>query len=102
MVAVREIDLTALGVHLPQSRVGMVVLQPFLRLTEFEPFKIRAASRPQQLAAIAKTLQVSRARDHGEPVTHFTVFPELTIPAPDGVALIEEALGSADWPVSSF
>jgi hypothetical protein len=98
MVAFREIDLNALGVRLPHNRVGVVMLQPYLRLSAAEPYVGEAQHRPQVLAAIRKTLQVAKLNDHGEGRTHFTVFPELSIPGNQGISLIEETIRANDWP----
>jgi hypothetical protein len=53
MVHVQEVDLTALGVTLPADLVGMVVMQPFLKL-KGEPFRCEPRHKAEQLAALER------------------------------------------------
>jgi hypothetical protein len=101
MVHIETVDLSARGVTLPRDRVGMVIAQPHLpctSLTAEEPYQCTDQARPQQLAALTETLAVARAARHGAAKTHFTVFPEYSIPGLDGIALVEAAVGAGDWP----
>lgn len=98
MVHIETVDLSLRDVTLPSDRVGMVIAQPYLSLTAAEPFQCTAQAKPQQLAVLTDTLEVARAARHGAPKTHFTVFPEYSIPGLDGIALVETALRAADWP----
>ncbi|GFE84890.1 hypothetical protein GCM10011487_68900 [Steroidobacter agaridevorans] len=98
MIKTIEIDLTNRGLTFPSSGVGMVLAQPFLQLTEEEPFTCSPASKQAQLAAIARTLQIARACPHGAEKTHFTIFPECTIPGLDGIAAIDQQLAEPEWP----
>lgn len=102
MVHIEPVDLSLLGVGLPSDRVGMVIAQPYLSLTPAEPYQCTAATKPQQLQMLADTLKVSRAVQHGATKTHFTVFPEYSIPGPEGIALVETILRAADWPNSTI
>ena len=79
----------------------MVIAQPFLTLTPNEPFVCSATQKAAQLAAVGETLAIARARHHGAPATHFTVFPEYSIPGVEGVALIQAAVTAAEWPIGS-
>lgn len=72
--------------------------QPHVALTPAEPFQCLPERRQQQLGVIARTLEIARANPHGAQRTHFTIFPEFSIPGLDGVAAIDAALQSADWP----
>lgn len=76
----------------------MVIVQPHLSLTAVEPYRCTAQAKPQQLAMVSQTLDVSRAARHGASKTHFTIFPEYSIPFPEGVALVESALQATEWP----
>ncbi len=98
MVNIETIDLTSRNVVLPSDRVGIVVAQPFLSLTAAEPFRCTAAAKPQQLQILKDTLTVAREARHGGPKTHFTVFPEYSIPGFEGIATVEAALSAQDWP----
>ena len=98
MVHVETIDLALRGVTLPSDRVGMVIAQPYLSLTQVEPYQCTPQSKLSQLAVLTDTLAVARAVEHGASKTHFTIFPEYSIPGLDGVALIETALNAPDWP----
>jgi len=45
-----------------------------------EPYRCTVASTPAQLSALTRTLEISREAQHGAGKTHFTVFPEYSIP----------------------
>jgi hypothetical protein len=98
VVHIETVDLSSRNVTLPSDRVGMVIVQPHLSLTAVEPYRCKAQAKPQQLAMISATLEVSRAVRHGAPKTHFTIFPEYSIPSPEGIALVEAALQAPEWP----
>lgn len=97
MIKVKTVDLSLRGVTLPSDRVGMVIAQPYLTLTPTEPYQCDTLAKKKQLEVLTKTLAVSRAAEHGSPKTHFTIFPEYSIPGLDGVALIDIALSAEDW-----
>lgn len=104
MVHVETVDLGARCVSFPADRVGMVVAQPYVPddgLTAAEPFKFTNAAAAQQLPVVQRTLTLSRERHHGLAKTHFTIFPEYSIPGLAGVQHIDVALNSADWPTGS-
>ena len=98
MVSIENVDLRPLGVEIPADRIGIVVAQLFVTLTNKEPFVATDASAAAQLAAIRRTLEISKARPHGRAKTHFTLFPEYGIPGLPGVAIVDGALNAADWP----
>ncbi len=102
MVHIETIDLSLRGVTLPSDRVGMVIAQPFLSLTDAEPYQCTPQAKPEQLAMLADTLAVARDAPHGEQKTHFTIFPEYSIPGLDGISLVEQALRAADWPTGTI
>ena len=85
MVNIENVDLRTRGVELPSDRVGVVVEQPFLSLTSKEPFVCTPETVATQLATIQKTLDIAKARPHGQAKTHFTIFPEYGIPGLPGV-----------------
>jgi hypothetical protein len=101
-VKIETVDLATRGVRLPSNRVGMVVAQPFVTLSETEPYRWTATGKPKQLKVLADTLAISRTARHGAGKTHFTIFPEYSIPGMDGIAVVETALKSADWPVGTI
>jgi hypothetical protein len=79
----------------------MVIAQPFVpndSLTAAEPYQCAVAARQERLAILFQTLAISRANHHGMEKTHFTIFPEYSIPGPDGIALVETAVRANDWP----
>jgi hypothetical protein len=102
MVHIETVDLSSRNVTLPSDRVGMVIVQPYLSLTTVEPYRCITQAKQQQLAMITETLNVARAARHGAPKTHFTIFPEYSIPGSDGIALVEAALQTPDWPNSTI
>ena len=82
----------------------MVIAQPHVplaSLTETEPFRCTNQSKPERLAMLSETLKVSLCAGRRATKTHFTVFPEYSIPGPDGIALIDNALRSHDWPAGT-
>lgn len=101
MVAVIEVDLDELGVHLPRGEVAVVVAQPHIVFVDQEPFTWAPAERQRALNCIDDTLSVSRSCPHGADKTHFTIFPEYSVPGLDGVDRIAAAMQAADWPTET-
>lgn len=101
MVAVLEVDLGAIGVGIPRGEVAMVVAQPHVVFVHQEPFTWAPAEQQRALACIDETLAVSRRCPHGADKTHFTVFPECTVPGLDGVDRITAAMQADDWPTET-
>lgn len=98
MINIIIIDLTLRGVTLPRERVGMVIAQPFLNLSNIEPYRCNPEAKDGQLDALKKTLELSLSVRHGAQKTHFTIFPEYSIPGIDGIEIIDEALNAENWP----
>lgn len=98
MIKVETVDLASRGIELPSDRVGMVIAQPYLTLTNHEPYKCIETAKQAQLAVLSETLTVARTPTHDSPITHFTIIPEYSIPGVDGVALIDAALNEERWP----
>lgn len=101
MIHVETVDLSQRGITLPWERVGMVISQPYLpnsSLTTTEPYQCTTQAKANQLAALGETLEVARAAQHGASKTHFTIFPEYSIPGLDGIDLIETAISATNWP----
>ena len=40
---------------------------------------------------------MARAASHGAPKTHFTLFPEYSIPGLEGIAFVHAAISAPDW-----
>src|SRR5690606_11703046 len=53
-------------------------------------------------AVLTETLKVSRRKPHGMEKTHFTIFPEYSIPGLEGVNLIDTALIASEWPTGTI
>jgi hypothetical protein len=102
MVHVETIDLSSRNVVLPSDRVGMVVAQPYLSLSAVEPFCCTVATKAEQLAAVTRTLEISRGAHHGAEKTHFTIFPEYSIPGVDGIQAVQESIEAAAWPTGTI
>jgi len=102
MVHIETVDLSTRGVTLPSDRVGMVIAQPYLSLTTAEPYRCTLQTKPQQMQMLRDTVSVALAARHGAPKTHFTVFPEYSIPGLDGIALLETAFRAAEWPAGTI
>jgi hypothetical protein len=101
MIEAVEVDLGALDVRLPRGEVAMVVAQPYVVFTHQEPFTWTPAERQRALDCIDDTLVVSRSCPHGADKTHFTVFPECTIPGLEGADRITAAMQLAEWPAET-
>ena len=101
MIHIETIDLSLRGVILPADRVGVVVAQPYVTLTAAEPFRCTVESKPQQMAMIREVLAISKNPSHHCEKTHFTLFPEYSIPGIDGIQLIEDAISEAEWPCAT-
>ena len=97
-----EVDLSILEVELPRTQTGMVLAQPHLDLTQHEPYRSTNSSKQCQLQAIQEALEVARTACNEDSKTHFTIFPEYSIPAPEGVELIEDTLRQKDWPTQTI
>lgn len=97
-----EVDLSILGVELPRTHTGMVLAQPHLDLTQHEPYRCTNSSKQRQLQAIQATLEVARTACHEDSKTHFTIFPEYSIPAPEGVELVDDTLRQKTWPAQTI
>src|SRR3990167_8048610 len=102
MVRVCEVDLGQLGMQLPLHGVGMVVAQPYVEFTAHEPFTWLPAQRARALECVDTTLAIARSRAHRADKTHFTVFPELSIPGIEGVVRIRVGMQQDDWPVGTI
>lgn len=102
MIHISRVDLTERGILLPHDRVGMVIAQPHLTLTQQEPYRTAPADKPKLLANLSATLAVSLAAPHQAEKTHFTIFPEYSIPGLDGVDLIDAALADPQWPTGTI
>lgn len=98
MVEVIDIDLKRLGLSLPRGEVAIVLAQPYVSLEPVEPFNWVSTERQRALECIDEALAVSRSCAHGAEKTHFTIFPECTIPGLCGVDRITAAMQSEDWP----
>ena len=99
MVNVETIDLSSRGLVLPQDNIGMVIAQPHIDLTPTEPFTCTSVDMAKE--AITRTLEVSLAANHGASKTHFTIFPEYSIPGIAGIKQIEVVLNSEKWPLGT-
>ncbi len=102
MIMVETVDLGLRGVSLPSDRVGMVIAQPHVLLSATEPYRCTAQSRLKQLQMLNDTLDVAIVSGHGAGKTHFTVFPEYSIPGIAGINQLEARLNSQDWPTGTI
>lgn len=101
MIRVLEVDLGQFGVRFPRSDVGMVIAQPYVAFDAAEPFPLQERLRASALAGIDAVLAVARSCHHGAEITHFTIFPECTIPGLEGYDRITAAMGAEDWPTGT-
>ena len=101
MVKVFEVDLGQLGVRFPRGEVGMVIAQPYAGFTDNEPFTLLPDAAQRAFECIDETLAVARRCAHGAEKTHFTIFPECTLPGLEGVDRITRALVQVNWPTET-
>ena len=95
MIETEEIELNG---TLPDDGIGMVIMQPFVELCDHEPYRWENAQKKNnQIRRIINALEVARQADHGCGKTHFTVFPEYSIPGLEGVRKIQDILESGSW-----
>lgn len=94
MIQVEEVSL---DIILPVDGMGMVVMQPFVELSNSEPFRWQNSKKDEQIERIIRTLEIAKRADHNCDKTHFTVFPEYTIPGLEGVRKINEILENDSW-----
>lgn len=80
----------------------MVIAQPYVDFVHLEPFPLLPELRHAALAAIDATLAVARGCAHGAEKTHFTIFPECTLPGLDGFDRITAAMTDGGWPTGTF
>ena len=104
MVHVQMIDLSPLGIELPNDRVRMVLAQPYLPREYFtadEPYQFLAARSQQQRRVLNSILDVAAMQHPDGLHTHFTVIPEYSIPGLEGIRDIDQFLRTQDWPNGS-
>ena len=94
MIEIEEIEL---NITLPDNGIGMVIMQPFVELCNDEPYHWQNDKKVKQIERIIRTLEIAKQADHGCGKTHFTIFPEYSIPGLDGVQEIQKILKSNAW-----
>ncbi len=82
----------------PTEGIGMVAMQPYVNLhCETEPFRWDTTEKIRQIARLERTLLIAKQSDHNIEKTHFTIFPEYSIPGIDGIQRIQETLEHVTW-----
>lgn len=92
-----EVEEIELKITLPDDGIGMVIMQPFVELCKHEPYRWQNDKKSKQIERIIKTLKIAKQVDHGCEKTHFTIFPEYSIPGLEGIAGIERILKENSW-----
>lgn len=98
---IETVDLNLRNLVLPSNSVGIVIAQPYVNNPAGEPFRW-AEGRDGQFAIIRRTLEISKAATHGARKTHFTIFPEYSIPGLEGVNIVDEVLAEDAWPIGTI
>jgi len=98
---IETVDLNSRNLVMPSNSVGIVIAQPFVSHPKGEPFRW-VDGRDEQSAIIRRTLEISKAATHGAQKTHFTIFPEYSIPGLDGVNIVDEGLAEDAWPIGTI
>jgi hypothetical protein len=99
MVEIKEVQP---DIILPIGGIGVVIFQPFIELSGDEPFRWLNNNKAKQIERIIRTLEIARQADHGCGKTHFTIFPEYSIPGLEGIEKIQEILQSGQWNPGTF
>ena len=94
MIKIKEIQL---DVTLPDDGIGMVIMQPFVELCGHGPYCWQNDKKDKQIERIVRTLEIAKQSDHGCEKTHFTIFPEYSIPGLEGIAEIEKIMRDVSW-----
>lgn len=94
MIKVEEIEL---DIALPDNGIGMVIMQPFLELCSDEPYRLEKDKKRKQMDRIVRTLEIAEKADHDCERTHFTIFPEYSIPGLQGIRKVEEIIRNNSW-----
>jgi hypothetical protein len=98
MLHVEIVDLSTRGIRLPGDKVGIVMAQPRIVLSPTEPFHWQAPKKAHEMEVLSTTMDLAEATPHRLAKTHFTIFPEYSVPGIDGIALIEERIKRQSWP----
>lgn len=96
-MAVTEVVEVEIDVSLPSISVGMVLLQPFVQLTEQQPYRWLTDAIPTQLHAIQRTLDLAQD-GAAEGNASFVVLPEYSVPGVQGITLIDGRVLAEAWP----
>lgn len=95
MIRVGEVQLD--DITLPGNGIGIVIMQPFVELTDHEPYHWQNNKKRKQIERIVRTLEIAKKPEHGCEKTNFTIFPEYSIPGLEGVQKIQTILRSNSW-----
>lgn len=98
MVTLQTIDL---GISLPTEGLCAVVMQPYVTSDGNAPQCWPEPDTAQQLQRVRRVLLLAENPDHGAAHTHFTIFPEYSIPGLQGVRLVESEVQQDVWPANS-
>ncbi|MGA2159897.1 MAG: hypothetical protein ABSG90_11855 [Dehalococcoidia bacterium] len=90
------LEAAKLDIVLPTDSIDLVFMHPFLSISASEPHICLSTEKASQIARIVRCLDIASNND-GVQRTHFTIFPEYSIPGLDGIATIHEYLESDKW-----
>ncbi|MBI4650306.1 hypothetical protein HY745_03275 [Candidatus Desantisbacteria bacterium] len=94
LMNIKEIPI---NIILPDNEIGMVFMQPYVELSSSEPYHWQPDKKSKQIERIIRTLEIAKKAEHGCPKTHFTIFPEYSIPGLDVVQNIQNFLLDNSW-----
>lgn len=95
MIEIEEIELK--NFTLPNDQIGMVIMQPFVELIDSEPLHWQNGKKKHQIDRIIRTLEISSKEYTGCDKTHFTLFPEYSIPGLEGIKEVQTFIESSQW-----
>jgi len=98
-----EIKEEQVGINLPLNEIGMVIMQPFVELChDHGLYRWSDKKKKKQIERIIRTIEIAKKAEHGCEKTHFTIFPEYSIPGLEGIQKIEENIRSNSWKEGTF
>ncbi len=93
-----------LSISLPVANIGMVAMQPYFEFQKnSDRYCWKDDKKSEQIDHLIKTIEIAKiTRHHNCEKTHFTLFPEYSIPGLDGINRLQGALNDSTWPCGTL
>lgn len=86
------------NVIIPETDIGMMLMQPFVELTNNEPYKWPNDKYDEQITRLERFFDIAKTASVNGNKAHFTILPEYSIPGLQGISKIHEILNTQAWP----